>query len=296
MKFTGILGLVVVAGLCCVSPAPAQAQGSLAPQPKRGSCAYGWSDRAEIGGPVTNTCYPRANAKPTYYPKGSECADGYVRSGGWCITGEKKFITATAGSVKKANPLDRCPAGYFTLTANGHMCTSLAANPPTIRLKGDAPCGEGEIDDWGLYCISNYANLTRKDAAKGYPDYNAIYQTSYTTTGKQQRPRQEALPEGLEYTPAYFVIFGRVDRDGAPIGGGSGSASAASVGQGAAAQATGSTPDCSAASASRAGESAGARLGGLMGGRSGKASRMGAALGEALGGAALREAKPAGCP
>ncbi|MFC3310839.1 hypothetical protein [Blastomonas aquatica] len=270
----------------------------MSPQPKKGNCAPGWSDVVKPGGPRTDTCYPGRNAKPTYYPGGRECADGYFRSAGWCLPGEKKTVTATAGSVQKANPLDRCPAGYFTLTANGNMCTSLAANPPTIRLKGDAACGEGEIDDWGLYCISNYGNLTRKDAAKGFPDYNAIYQTSYTTTGKQQRPRQEALPEGLEYTPAYFVIFGRVDRDGAPIPGGSvsGSATASSSDHGAAGQAPASTVDCSAAGASQAGASAGARLGGLMGGRSGKASRAGAALGGALGGVAQREVQPAGCP
>lgn len=168
----------------------------------------------------TGTCYPGVNAKAAYYPRGSKCATGYVKTGTWCIEGEQKTVKASAKSVKKAHPLDRCPVGFFTLNGNGELCTSMAANPPSIRLKGAGQCNEGEIEDWGLWCVSNYEQLTRKDAAKGFPDYNAIYQTSYKTTGKTSKPNQADLPEGKEYTPAYFTIFGRVDREGNPIGGG----------------------------------------------------------------------------
>jgi hypothetical protein len=243
MKFVTLsfVGVLAAAGMMALAPAPAAAQGTLNPMPKptNGSCPSGWTDYAsqaskpgDLSSGKGNTCYPTNTAKPAYRPNPSSkpCDDGYVRSGSFCTVGEKKFIKASAASVKKAHPLDRCPVGFFTLNGNGELCTSMAANPPSIRLKGEGPCNEGEIEDWGLWCVSNYEQLTRKDAAKGFPDYNAIYQTSYKTTGKTSKPNQADLPEGKEYTPAYFTIFGRVDREGNPIGGGAGTASAAATG------------------------------------------------------------------
>lgn len=200
------------------------------PQPKQnpGGCPSGWRDSEKPGGAPTNTCYPGVTAKAAYPLTTGSCAAGYIKSGiKWCIQGEQKFVQATAGSVRKANPLDRCPVGYFTYSGDGNMCTSNAASPPTVRLKGEGACNAGELEDWGVWCVSNYEGLTRKDAAKGYPDHNAIYQTSYKLTGKQQASRMADLPEGKEYTPAYFLIFGRVDRDGNPIPGGSGAAAVA---------------------------------------------------------------------
>lgn len=231
MNRYSFLGAVAAAAMIGLAPAPAAAQGTLNPQPVQGagkSCPHGWSDNDF--GKRTGVCKPGPNAKPAYYPQGSaKCATGYTKTGIFCIEGKPPTVTATAGSVKKAHPLDRCPVGYFTDPGNGHMCTSLAAAPPVIRLKGEGACAAGELEDWGVWCVANYEGLTRKDAAKGYPDYNGIYQTSFKTTGKQQATHTAALPEGTEYTPAYFLIFGRVDRDGNPIPGGSGGAAAVST-------------------------------------------------------------------
>lgn len=245
MKFEIVFGRVagrsalavtaaMAVGLIAASPMQAQAQGTLNPltKPTNGSCPSGWTDYAseakkagDLSSGKGNTCYPkRTGAKPAYLPSPSSkpCADGYIKSGSFCVQGGGGVVQASAKSVKKGNPLDRCPVGFFTYNGNGELCTSNAANPPAIRLKGADQCSEGEIEDWGLWCVSNYGQLTRKDAAKGFPDYNGIYQTSYKTTGKTSKPNQADLPEGKEYTPAYFEIFGRVDRDGNPIGGGAG--------------------------------------------------------------------------
>lgn len=229
----GLAGVMAAAALGLAAGTPAQAQGTLNPQnkPTNGSCPSGWTDyaseakrAADLSSGKGPTCYPKPGAEPAYLPSPSSapCADGYVKSGSFCRKGEGSYTASTAGALIKANPLDRCPVGYFTVPSDGNACTTTAANPPKVRRKGDGECGPDEIDDWGLYCVSDYGQLTRKDAAKGYPDYNAIYQNSYRLTGKQQGSRQADLPEGKEYTPAYFTIFGRVDRDGNPIPGGNG--------------------------------------------------------------------------
>lgn len=233
MIYRAGLAAVVVAGLMSFGAAtPAAAQGSLNPikKPQAASgCPGGWRDRPkEVSGTKAgyDTCYPDKGAKKAYVrPTSRVCAEGYVGSGSYCVEGYIEPLTSTAGALIKAHPLDRCPVGYFTVPSDGNACTTLAANPPKVRRKGDTPCGPGEIEDWGVYCVSDYGQLTRKDAAKGIADYNGIYQNSYRLTGKQQASHWPALPEGTEYTPAYFLIFGRVDRDGNPFPGGAGDTS-----------------------------------------------------------------------
>lgn len=235
----GLAGVMATAALGLAAATPAQAQGTLNPQkkPSWGStCPENWTDRAsqvnkvtDVSSPKGDTCYPLRGAKPAFVPRSSDapCPDGYTRSGSFCHVGEKRTVTSTAGSVNKAHPLDRCPIAYFTY-GNGSACTSLSPNPPSVRLKGEGDCNPGEVEDWGLWCVSNYEGLARKDATKGIADYNGVYQASYKATGTQQGPRQPALPEGGEYTPAYFVIFGRVDKEGNPLPG-SGAQAAATV-------------------------------------------------------------------
>jgi hypothetical protein len=217
------------------------------------------------------------------------------------------YQAASTGSFTKPNPLDRCPIGWFTDPENGRVCKTEAANPPTIRLKGAAPCRTGEVDDWGLYCVSNYANLEAGERAKGISDFNAIFLQSYYITGSQQSPRQANLAQGTEYTPAYFTIYGNVKPDGTPIGGGAAPPrSAAAAPEATTQSAQTATPsgqaaptNCPAPSAgnAQAGAQIGAQLGGLLGGRRGN-SQAGSALGGLLGAAAgARQAnKPAGCP
>lgn len=226
----GMAGLMAAAVLGLAAGTPALAQGTLSPQKKPSwgnTCAENWTDRAsqvnkitDVSSPKGDTCYPMRGAKPAFAPTSNStpCPNGYTRSGSFCHVGEKRTVTSTAGSVNKAHPLDRCPVAYFTY-GDGSACTSLSPNPPTVRLKGEGDCNPGEVEDWGLWCVSNYEGLARKDATKGIADYNGIYQASFKATSKQQGPRQPDLPEGGGYTPAYFVIFGRVDKDGNPLPG-----------------------------------------------------------------------------
>lgn len=236
----GLIGIIAVAGVIGLAPAPAAAQGTMNPIKKPAGakgCLAGWRDRpanSSIMGPGSDYCTPGPGAKKAFVKKSSfdRCPEGYLASGSmYCAEGKIDVVAPTSGPVKKANPLDRCPVAYFTDPGNAALCTTKAANPPSIRLKGAGQCNPGELDDWGLYCVSNYANLLVKDAPEGTADYNNIYKNSYRAVGKTSRPNQEALPEGLSYTPAYLEIFGRVKRDGSPIGGGA----AASASSGAAA-------------------------------------------------------------
>lgn len=169
---------------------------------------------------------------------------GYIKSGAFCTVGSVTNVTApTSGPVKKANALDRCLVGYFTDPGNATICTTKAANPPSIRLKGAGQCNADELDGWGLYRASNYENLALKDALEGTADDNNIYKNSYRAVGKTSRPNQEALPERLAYTPAYLEIICRVDRAGNPLGGGA-SATAASSSTGSVAVSEAATKQC----------------------------------------------------
>jgi hypothetical protein len=236
MRLAGFSALLL-AGMMSVA-APAQAQGSMNTIKKpvgNAGCPSGWRDRPKDVSMTKagyDTCYPDTGAKKAYVRKtqGEACASGYIGSGSYyCIEGQVTYTASTAGALIKAHPLDRCPVGYFTVPKDGNACTTIAANPPKVRRKGDGECGPGELEDWGVYCVSDYDKLARKDAAKGTLDYNGIYQNSYRLTGKQQASHMAALPEGTEYTPAYLLIFGRVDRDGNPFPGGAGAGAGAAV-------------------------------------------------------------------
>ena len=237
MNKFGLLGVAAAAGMMGLAQAPATAQGTMNPIKKPAGakgCPAGWRDRpanSSIMGPGSDYCTPGTGAKKAFVKKSTfdRCPEGYLASGNYyCAEGKiTNPVRPTSGPVKKANPLDRCPVAYFTDPGNAALCTTKAANPPSIRLKGAGQCNPGELDDWGLYCVSNYENLLVKDAPEGTADYNNIYKNSYRAVGKTSRPNQEALPEGVSYTPAYLEIFGRVKRDGSPIGG-SASASASS--------------------------------------------------------------------
>jgi hypothetical protein len=227
----------LAAGLVAATPAPALAQGTLntiqKPQTNAG-CPPGWRDRPKdvsITKAGYDTCFPDTGAKKAYAKKSQSeaCAPGYIGNSSYCYEGKATFTQATAGPLTKAHPLDRCPVGWVTPPSNGNVCTTIAPNPPKARLKGEGSCNAGELEDWGIYCVSDYDMLARKDAAKGTLDYNGIYQTSFKTTGKQQASHTADLPEGTAYTPAYFLIFGRVDRDGNPFPGGASAALAGSA-------------------------------------------------------------------
>lgn len=221
MKNSTIMAGLLVAGLMGLSSTPAAAQGTLNPQAQTGlagsSCPTGWSNRG-----TRNMCYPGPGAKRAYPMPASgviQCAEGYGNSNYWCLEGQRTMAEMSATKFSKTNPLDRCPVGFFTDPNNGRQCITELSSPPSVRAKGSAPCRTGEVEDWGIWCVSNYSSLRRDQANYGARDSNSIFLTSYYTTGSQQGTRQPNLPEGVEYSPAYITIFGRVKPDGSPMSG-----------------------------------------------------------------------------
>jgi hypothetical protein len=304
MKLALFLSGLTASAFLTMTATPVAAQGSLNPQAQTGlagsSCPSGWTNRG-----TRNMCYPGPNAKPAYPMPGTgaiQCAQGYGASNYWCLQGVQSMAEMSPSKLTKANPLDRCPVGFFTDPENGRQCITELSSPPSVRAKGNGPCRTGEVEDWGLWCVSNYASLRRDQANYGARDSNSIFMTSYYTTGSQQGTRQPNLPEGVEYSPAYITIFGRVDVNGVPFAGGAAPTSSdasrpvAAPTQTASAPVVTTPPNCSTQSASnpQAAAQIGSQLGGLLGGR--RNSQAGAALGGLLGAAAGSQAnKPAGC-
>jgi hypothetical protein len=152
-----------------------------------------------------NTCYESSPGA------GARAAAAAQRSANTSLT------DISSAGPRKTNVLDRCPIAYFTNQSDPMTCVTQARNAPTVRAKGSAPCPAGSVEDWGIWCVSNYSNLTRTEATTVSRDWNAIYLASYRATGSQQEPRQPHLPGASSYSPAYITIFGRVKEDGSPM-------------------------------------------------------------------------------
>jgi hypothetical protein len=173
---------------------------------------------------------PGAVQAQTVQFNGTACPPGWTRGAygardtpdpGRCYD-RRSDAERSAVSVRKPDRLDRCPVTYFTSDVDPMACASRMSNPPTIRIKGSGPCRAGEVEDWGIWCVSNYASMTRAEAATALRDWNAIY-----TLNRATPPRQADLPEGDVFTPGYIAIFGRVRVDGSPMPGSSAAAASA---------------------------------------------------------------------
>lgn len=279
------IALVGIAFSSFAGATPAKAQGSLSAQPKPGYtslCPTRWQSSG-------SSCVPGQGAKPAYAPSSpaGPCASGYARDHNWCLFGASStpMTDAARSSVRKANVGDRCPIAHFTNAEATSTCISQLSRPPVVRAKGSGPCAAGEVEDWGLWCVSDYAHLTRRDGLQVIRDWNAIY----TMTGSA--PRQPDLPEGSDYSPAYFAIFGRVDGDGNPLGGAPATETTAASSAGSSTSAA--APAACPAPSGNGAAAVGAQIGAALGGRRGA---LGAALGGLAGAAAARQQRPANCP
>jgi hypothetical protein len=232
MKLFMISATLLVSGFMGLASTPAAAQtASKSAQAipswytSSGACPSGWRQSGRM---CENTgsgaaMFPLASSS-------ARCPTGFGRfnSRPFCSEGADTEITRSAtNTLTKTNALDRCPIPYFTNVEAPMTCITQVSNPPTVRAKGSVPCPAGSVEDWGVWCISNYANLTRVQASTVVRDWNAIYSTSHITTGRQQEPRQPDLPGASSYSPAYITIFGRVKEDGTPFDGAASAAAAA---------------------------------------------------------------------
>lgn len=277
---------------------PAHAQGqNQAPVTKTSNawgCPSGWSSTKNSETDISK-CFPMGSLSPKIYPKEARdtCADGYIEEKNvWCTTKGAKDAAAAAakksrtesksassstssapsnppavreapkGTIAKASPLDRCPLGHFSVS-DMTGCTPMFSPAPRVRVNSGG-CNADEIDEWGLYCTTDTAVISRAKAeAAAVRDFNQIY-----AANELKEPNQG---DDTDSYPSMVAAYG-------PAGGAQTNASAQAASDD---QPGGKTAQCQTAD----GSEVGAAIGGALGGRGG------AALGGALGGLGKKKKK-----
>ena len=261
--------IALIGGLAASTLAtPAQAQGTLQPVASQGaSCAAGWSYAPAVRSRVnTETCYPTGrNAREVYRRlNGEACKPGFNTGTSWCEKAEAvHFIQGTVDALTKTAKSDRCPTGWHT-TGAGMTCVTELKQPSLSRAKASNACRANEVDEWNVWCTSNYAGLDAATIRRAaLQDYNTMY--AYNR-GVVATFAGNDLDEKLQ-TPVSRKMFGDVPAKVEPSAGTVASASNSAP-----------TPSkvCETA------EQQGAALGGALGGSRGKA--LGGLAGAALGG------------
>lgn len=272
-------GLILCAAgsLALAPPVQAQGQNSGVITLPGGGCPEGWQTSWKTHG--QNTCRPFGTINvPSVYVRSSltaDCASGYYvdrTNNRICTTREPPQDRSAERSadrpdgIARAGILNRCPTGWQA-SVNNKQCFTEITNAPIPRLKNGKPCAPGELDDWGIWCTSNYEHLSFAEVdLAGLRDFNTIY--------------ANALGNGLDYnsipdatlSPDAKAFFKGADK---------------SSGTSPAASASTSEPATKAAECTT-GSEVGAAIGGALGGRTG------AALGGALGGLGKKK-KKSGC-
>lgn len=268
--------IALIGGLAASTLAtPAQAQGTTSDVPKNGkACPTGWT-AGKSHTPMVgfDLCKPMGSNPPAIYLKtGSTCAAGYRVDYSWCTTlpEPKAFVQSSSGAtLVKASKGDRCPTGFFTNNSGsnpGLECITKTDPSVTSRPKAGKACKANEVDEWGLWCTSNYQHLTSEQMQSwALKDYNNIY--SYNRgvpTVVAHKQIADLTYDDIKGTPVHTKVYGTVPE------GASSSTSTASN--------TASTPSKVCETAAQQG----AALGGALGGNRGKA--LGSLAGAALGG------------
>ncbi len=186
-------GLIMcAAGSLATAPA-AEAQGRttgrLELPRERGACPYGWNRETDT------FCVPSIVVKPmpAVYVRDNKsiaCDQGYfvdTINDLVCTSYDRmtaRFADRPDGIVR-AGRLNRCPTGWQA-SNNNKQCFTEIENAPIPRLKNGKPCAPGELDDWGIWCTSNYEHLSFAEVdLAGLRDFNTIY--------------ANAMNDGLDY-------------------------------------------------------------------------------------------------
>lgn len=269
--FAQIALITACATVAAATPAQAQ-EGVLGRVAAEGAtCPVGWSNPKLGGGRTDSTvCIVTSNGARAVYRRhtGVTCKPGYAQGSNWCEKNpDAYFHKGSVDPLEKPNKSDRCPTGWFT-TGTGMTCVTQMKEPTFSRLKGGKACGANEVDEWGVWCTSNYEGLTPEKVKPWLQrDYNAMY--AYNR-GVVPAFAGNDIDEQL-LSPVYRKLFGNAPAKAAP---------AAMT----TANATTSTSDAEQPQKSCDTEVAqGAAIGGAMAGRKGQA--MGALAGAALGAA-----------
>ena len=189
----GAASLLLVLG----SAGEARAQGSNSSNgiPHEGSSCpnEGWTRGGTNKYPHSTRCYPTSATSPKIYRVDSltKCAPGYGKQWSFCIEGfDPDWMANQAGNIAKPSLQDRCPAGWRS--TNKPVCRPEVPKPATARLKGNGSCKANEIEEWGIWCTSNYEHLTAKRVKQAAAaDWNDIY-----TATRGKSPRQSPDDDG----------------------------------------------------------------------------------------------------
>ncbi|NJM51444.1 MAG: hypothetical protein HC843_11710 [Sphingomonadales bacterium] len=175
------LALFTAGSLAVAPDANAQGVSSGNVRIPEGNCPRDWRI-----GEAKGYCQPmRTSSPPAIYVRTSKnvgCAAGYYvdhYNALVCTTRapdpSREQTMGKGGKFAKPNPLVRCPTGWIS-TDSYTECYTQLENAPIVRAKGAEACAAGELDDWGLWCTSNYAHLTTAWAERyGIEDFNRIY-------------------------------------------------------------------------------------------------------------------------
>ena len=272
-------GLILCAAGSLATASSAQAQGRttgrLELPRERGQCPYGWERPFEAGRNTANYCEPFGAVRPTpavyvRENKSIACNQGYfVDTVNDLVCTSVDLLTARFADrpdgIARAGILNPCPTGWQA-SNNNKQCFTEIENAPIPRLKNGKPCAPGELDDWGIWCTSNYEHLSYAEVdLASVRDFNTIY-----ANAMNDGLDYNSIPSGL--SPDAKAFFRSADKS-------SGASPAASAST---SEPVTKTAECTT------GSEVGAAIGGALGGRAG------AALGGALGGLGKKK-KNNGC-
>ncbi len=261
------LSLGILAVTTMTSPAMAQGQ-NVGSVEKVGICPTGWHEGGTRPGQsgVRGRCYPSTSSAPKVYLRASPseaCAPGYNEFNRYCTTRTSTVVSAesrAAGGPKltKPAPNARCPLGWAS-TRDLATCYTTFEDPTVARLKNGKACAPGELDEWGIWCTSNYQGVNRERAINaGVKDFNEVYAWTLRNKG-------DTKAVGDDLSPAATAWFAGNSAN-------AGSAAPAATNQ---AKTEAKPANC------ETGAVVGGVVGGAVGGKSG--ARTGSVLGGGLG-------------
>ena len=133
-----------------INVSDAQAQATI---PKvNGNCPGGYDKGGAVAGrPNASLCYERSRGSGAEYQARQERARNAPDAP----------PPPESATIRKPSRSDRCPAGYFSVQSDISRCETIVADKPVARLKGATSCRAGELSEWGIWCTSNTAKLTR---------------------------------------------------------------------------------------------------------------------------------------
>jgi len=264
-------GLILCAAGSLATAPSAEAQGRttgrLEMPWQKGKCPYGWNREKDSA-----FCVPFMAVRPTpavyvRENKSVACNQGYfVDTVNDLVCTSYDLMTARFADrpdgIARAGILNRCPTGWQA-SNNNKQCFTEIKNATTPRLKNGKPCAPGELDDWGIWCTSNYEHLSYAEVdLASVRDFNTIY-----ANAMNDGLDYNSIPSGL--SPDAKAFFKGADK----------SSGASTAGSASTTETATKTAECTT------GSEVGAAIGGALGGRTG------AALGGALGGLGKKKKK-----